>query len=194
MTVSDMFRYFGIDPEKKIFLIAPTHREGISDQKMNLDEIDNVLAALGERFGGEWVVLIRVHNRIKKKAAIWYKDYGALYNASLYPDMQELLCAADCGMTDYSSWIFDYMESYKPAFIVEYDLADFEDARGFYYPIESTPFPIVETLADLPEAILSFEEKSYKEKVKLFLEEKGCIDDGKSSERIADFVLELLQK
>lgn len=42
-------------------------------------------------------------------------------NGTLYEDMQELLVAADAGVTDYSSWIFDYVLSGKPGFLIETD-------------------------------------------------------------------------
>ncbi|MBQ6654677.1 MAG: CDP-glycerol glycerophosphotransferase family protein [Erysipelotrichaceae bacterium] len=184
----------GIDPGYKLFLIAPTHREGINDKKMDLSEIQNVLKALHERFGGKWIILIRLHNRLVKKAKQWYRDTERIRNVTDYPDMQELMVAADAGMTDYSSWIFDYMESRKPGFIVEFDLADFENDRGFYYPIESTPFPIAPTMAELPERIREFDEEKYIRETDAFLKEKGCVDDGHSAERIVDRILELVEK
>ena len=185
---------YGVDPEKKIFLFAPTHREGINDRKIELGDVDAILSALSERFGGEWVVFLRLHNRLKKKAAKWYRNSEVLKNVSGYPDMQEIMAVADAGVTDYSSWIFDYMESRKPGFIVEFDLADFQNDRGFYYPIETTPFPIVETLDQLPDAIRAFDGEKYAAGVDAFLKEKGCVDDGKSSERIADLILEIMGK
>ncbi len=183
-----------IDPSYKLFLIAPTHREGINDKKMDLSEARNILKALHERFGGKWIILIRLHNRLVKQARTWYRDTERIRNATDYPDMQELMVAADAGMTDYSSWIFDYMESRKPGFIVEFDLADFEDTRGFYYPIESTPFPIAETMEQLPDKIRNFDSEEYVRKTDEFLAEKGCVDDGHSSERIVDKICELMGK
>ncbi len=185
---------YGVDPEKKIFLFAPTHREGINDRKIDLGDVDAILSALSERFGGEWVLFLRLHNRLKKKAEKWYRSSDRLKNVSAYPDMQEIMAVADAGVTDYSSWIFDYMESRKPGFIVEFDLADFQNDRGFYYPIETTPFPIVETLDQLPDAIRAFDGEKYAAEVDAFLEEKGCVDDGRSSERIADLILEIMGK
>jgi CDP-glycerol glycerophosphotransferase len=187
-------RSLNIDPSYKLFLIAPTHREGVNDKKMELSEVRNLLKALHERFGGKWLILIRLHNRLIKQAKVWYRDSERVRNVTSYPDMQELMVAADAGMTDYSSWIFDYMESRKPAFIVEFDLEDFANSRGFYYPIESTPFPIAETMEQLPERILAFDQEKYVREVDEFLQEKGCIDDGHSSERIVDRILEILER
>lgn len=183
-----------IDPSYKLFLIAPTHREGINDKKLDLSEVRNILKALHERFGGKWIILIRLHNRLVKQARVWYKDTERIRNVTDYPDMQELMVAADAGMTDYSSWIFDYMESRRPGFIVEFDLADFENSRGFYYPIESTPFPIAETMEQLPDKIRNFDIEEYVRKTDEFLAEKGCVDDGHSAERIVDKILELMGK
>ena len=39
-----------------------------------------------------------------------------------------------------------------------------------------------------------FDEDEYRRKVKAFLTEKGCYEDGHASERIADFIADLIQK
>lgn len=114
-------------------------------------------------------------------------------NATFYDDMQELIITTDFGITDYSSWIFDYMLMSKPAAILADDIADFKLSRDFYYPIESTPFPIAETSQELIDNILSFDLDKYDAGVKDFLKERGCIEDGHASERIVDKIIELVE-
>ena len=91
--------------------------------------------------------------------------------------MQELLVAADAGVTDYSSWIFDYVLSGKPGFLIEIGLDEFKEQRGFYYPIETTPFPIAKNSTELAKCIKNFDEDKY----------------GHASERIVAKIKELME-
>ena len=61
------------------------------------------------------------------------------YDATLYPDVQELLAASDILVTDYSSLMFDFLLQYKPGFLFTTDLKHYEKERGFYYPLSSVP-------------------------------------------------------
>lgn len=81
--------------------------------------------------------------------------------ATFYEDMQELLLCTDVGLTDYSSWIFDFVLSGKPGFIIELNLEDYENARGFYYPIDTTPFPIATSSEELADNIRKFDAEKY---------------------------------
>lgn len=185
---------FGGKEEKlenlKLFLYAPTFRDrGYTD----FDELDykRLKLALEKRFGGEWVILIRAHfkDRARKasiREAAWCKD------VSDYADIQELLAVVDAGMTDYSSWAYDYVLTERPLFLFAPDLDDYDQSRGFYYPLESTPFPLARDNDTLEKEVLLFDETVYKEKVDKFLLEKGCYEDGHASERIVDKIEELM--
>ena len=95
---------------------------------------------------------------------------------------------SDIMISDYSSCIFDYMLSKKPAFIYASDIEKYNNERGFFYPLETTPFPIITNNNELSEKILGFDYNIYKKNVEEFLKEKGCIDDGRSSERVVDLI------
>lgn len=189
-----VYKALGISEEKKIFLFAPTHRDSVGEKYYSLDyeALQNVL---GEKFGGEWQIVVRLHNRLKKKSKEWLKTAPEyVCDGTMYEDMQELLVATDVGLTDYSSWIFDYMLMKKPGFILELDHETFKSQRGFYYAIETTPFPIAENKNQLLENILQFDEERYKEEVDKFLIDKGCMEDGRASERIVEKIKEIIEK
>ena len=105
--------------------------------------------------------------------------------------MQELLAVADAGITDYSSWAFDYVLTGRPLFIYATDLDQYDQVRGFYYPLEETPFPIAKSKEELDTNIRSFDDESYQIKVDEFLKGKECMDDGHASERIVDLIKEV---
>lgn len=187
-------RFLNINENRQIFLFAPTHRDDVDESYEALD-YSLIKKALETRFGGKWQIVIRLHNRLKKESRMWLNDLPSyVSDATMYEDMQELLLVTDVGVTDYSSWIFDYVLSRKPGFIIELGLEDFKESRGFYYPIETTPFPIAKDSEELAERIKTFDEDKYLKDVDRFLEERGCMEDGLASKRIAEKINELMKQ
>lgn len=187
-------KFLGIDEDRQIFLFAPTHRDDVDESYEALD-YPLIKKALEERFGGKWQIVIRLHNRLKKESSMWLNDLPSyVSDATFYEDMQELLLCTDVGVTDYSSWIFDYVLSGKPGFIIEMGLEDFKESRGFYYPIETTPFPIAKDSRELAECIRKFDDTGYRADVERFLAERGCMEDGHASERIVEKIDELMKQ
>lgn len=188
-----VYTALGIDMNKKIFLYAPTHRDDVGES-FHAFNYGAVKAALEERFGGEWQIVLRFHNRLRKQSRNWLRHLpDFVSDATMYGDMQELLLCTECGVTDYSSWIFDYVLGRKPGFIVEVGLEDYENSRGFYYPIETTPFPIAKNFKQLCTRIKEFDADKYQTDIDRFLQERGCMEDGHASERIVAKIKELLE-
>ena len=117
-----------------------------------------------------------------------------LVDATAYSDMQKLMAAVDAGMTDYSSWAYDYILTGRPLFLYAPDVKKYDQERGFYFPLESTPFPLAYNGEELLDAIRTFDETEYLRKVEVFLKDKGCYEDGHACERIADKIEELTLK
>lgn len=180
----------GLDPETRFALYAPTFRDDHNFAVYDLDA-DQTLQALERRFGGDWKLLVRYHDNDKKngtrKSLIRSEN---VINVTEYPDMQSLLAFTDCGITDYSSWIYDFVLLRKPGFLFAMDRDRYDNERGFYFRLEDTPFPVSTNSDELEECILSFDEELFRQRVTEFLSDKGCMDDGRASARIADQVLE----
>ena len=68
------------------------------------------------------------------------------------------------------------------------DIDNYDQNRGFYYPLEETPFPICRSNEELEEAVLGFDTEKYEKRTEEYLKARGCIDDGKASERIVDML------
>lgn len=186
----EVFQYFGLDAEQKIVLYAPTFRDDMRTDCFNLD-FDALKASLERRFGGSWVILVRMHfkNRLDDTT---FAQRDWLKNATPFPDMQKLLAVVDAGITDYSSWAYDFVLTRRPLFIFATDIDRYNNQRGFYYPLEETPFSIARSSGELCENIAAFEESVYVNRVESFLEEKGCIEDGHASERIVEKIKEVI--
>ena len=65
--------------------------------------------------------------------------------------------------------------------------------HGFYYPLESTPFPVAETNDDLCRKIREFDATRFASESRAFLDGKGCMEDGRAAERAVDVVVEWMR-
>lgn len=185
-----------VDPDTKFVMYGPTFRDNKQFDCYDID-FERLVSCLEQRFGGNWVVLLRYHPSL---AAV-YRSRGLkadeqavrTINVTSYLDMQELIAVADVAITDYSSWIYDFMLLRRPGFIFATDIDLYNNERGFCYPLETTPFPIAVNNDQLAQGILNFDEEDYLAKLEAFLEDKGCIEDGHASERVVDKILELME-
>ncbi len=176
----------------KIAMYAPTFRDDKSLVYYNID-YSMLRNALVKKFGGEWVILTRLHSKMRKKAGEFnFNTPEFVIDATGYSDIQELLLVTDVGITDYSSWICEFLFTGKPGFLFSTDLGSYNKERGLLFPIEEFPCSMAETNEELCKNILSFDELTYREKVKEFLTKKGAIDDGQAAERIVDKLEELM--
>lgn len=192
-------KHYKIDRSEKIVLYAPTFRDNKADVSALKLNYEALRKALRLKFGGEWTVLTKRHfHNANRKAETGSgaetRADGVAINADGYMDMQELLAAADVGITDYSSWIFDYLLLKRPAFIYAEDITDYSDSRGFYYPLSETPFPVADSNDALFENIRRFDEAVFDRACDRFLKEKGCYEMGNAGKRLAGFIEEYITK
>lgn len=182
---------YGIDQATRIMLYVPSYRD---DKRIDCYDVDYAALkkTLEQKFSGNWMIMVRLHpNAAKFQNILPQQDY--IINATDYPDIQELLVASDAALTDYSSCIFDFMLSRKPAFIFATDIKEYDTERGFYYPLTSTPFPVAENNEQLCNNIMNFELAPYQNKVEEFLTGKGCMEDGHAAERAVDLIEQIMR-
>lgn len=172
----------------KLLLYVPTFRDDCSEPEEQPD-FKQLKYSLEKRFGGDWRILLRLHPRMAAdgKKIKGYGD-GCIYVTD-YPDIQELLAAADAVITDYSSAVFDFLLTGRPAFIYAPDYDRYQKMRGLYYPLEETPFPIASDYRRLTRNILEFDADLYRERAKAFLQQKGSVEKGNAAECVAELIL-----
>ena len=68
------------------------------------------------------------------------------------------------------------------------DLEKQNRERGFYYPLETTPFPIGLNSQELCANIRTFDAEKFASDTQAFLASKGCMEDGKASARVVDLI------
>lgn len=180
-------RELGLPESKKLLLYAPTFRADKGVAAYDLD-YKRLAGALGRRFGGEWLVLAKLHPNIAEKAAEMDLDPQYVVNASGYADIQELYLASAAMVTDYSSVMFDYICTGKPCFLYVNDLEAYKNDRNFYFDLDRLPFPRAEDNAGLERSVLGYEERTQRERMKAFCEEFGIREDGRAAERAADWL------
>lgn len=176
--------------DRKLALYAPTFRADHSVDAYKLDALA-LADACTRRFGGKWSVLIRLHPNIAAQSRdLFPYDGDRILDATMYPDMQELLCASDLLLTDYSSCMFDFALSKKPCFQFALDIEDYRKDRGFYFPLDQLPFPLADSNEALIQAIDHFDTDAYLERWEGFSMEKGFCEDGQAAHRCAQWILD----
>lgn len=178
-------RFYNENPNakgKKIALWAPTFRgnpatpylEGSDAVKSLADELLN---------SGEWYFVTKLHPHMKKSV-----------NEANITDIETemLFSVAELLITDYSSVIYEYALFKKPILIFAPDLEKYKRDRGFYNDIEDLPAEVVIdekglTMEAVNDAVSMFDDS----KMISFLEKYMTACDGKSTNRIIDYVNKL---
>ena len=109
--------------------------------------------------------------------------------------IEELLTAADVCITDYSSLVFEYSLFERPILFFTYDMQEYLDERGFYYPIrEMMPGPVCSTTQELTEVLKTPDAEFNLLRVREFKYRfmSGC--DGHATGRILEEVVKEGQK
>lgn len=172
---------------ERTLLYVPTFRDdGALDAY--LTDFAAVVEALGKRWPASWKVQVRLHPNMRKKG-VRLPFSGSVEDVTDHPDIQELLAAADVVISDYSSCIFDFALSGRPAFIYAPDRAKYESDRGFYYPLSATPFPVAESVDALVGAVSAFDEVAYRDRLAAFFAEKGSAEQGDAAAKAVDLIL-----
>lgn len=177
-TVSRIRKEIGLKEGVRLCLYAPTYRKDAQVHSLQPDYLRTV-ESLKKKFGGEWAIAYRSHH------VTMYLDQSAAAAGAIdltsYPDMQELLLAADVLITDYSSSVWDMALTGKKIFLYAPDLGSYLSERDFYTDIRTWPFPLAENMEELEENIRSLDENSYAEGLKRHLDQLGSYETGKAA-------------
>ena len=192
-----------IDPDTAIVIYAPTYRVDVQllydsrvEEKYDL-QMDKVVSVLEARFHKRFTPLYRLHQLIYRDSNIDISHYqNTGIDVTMYPDMQELLAAADILITDWSSSIWDFSlarKQGKRVFLYQNDIERATELNGFYLPPDELPFPKGRTTDELCEAIETYDDAQYMRDVDAFFERYGSYDDGHASERVAERIIDVME-
>lgn len=179
-------KYYNIPEKTKILLYAPTYRGVAGNFSENATlNITQVLSTLKNKFNSDFICLYRGHYYIHDQ------KLDNTINASDYPDMQELLCASDVLITDYSSSIWDFSFTKKPCFLYTPDLEQYKNERDFYTDISKWGFTYSKNTLELIKNIESFDQNEYNKKIEEAHKFFGSYEDGKASERFIEKIFKI---
>ncbi|MEV8030723.1 bifunctional glycosyltransferase family 2 protein/CDP-glycerol:glycerophosphate glycerophosphotransferase [Streptomyces sp. NPDC086182] len=185
-------RRIGLPDGKRVVMYAPTWRDDqyYAPGKYKLDfRVD--LEDARARLAADHVLLVRRHPNVVDPVP--GAGDGFVFDVSDYPDMADLSLITDVMITDYSSLMFDYVNTGRPILFFTYDMDHYRDTlRGFYFDFERrAPGPLVSTSEDLVSAIRDIDriQDDYAERYRSFQQEFCDLDDGFAAARLADRIL-----
>lgn len=171
--------------ERKILLYAPTFRGDVSRaQAPRMPDMEYMRSRLADRY----VVLMKQHPFVKNRPAVPEDCRNFLFDVTDSLAIDELICAADMCISDYSSLVFEYALFERPMIFFAYDIDSYDDWRGFYYDYdELTPGPVVKTTEELVRDIEKFEKIFDAAEVRAFAGRFMSACDGKATYRILEW-------
>ena len=185
--------HYKIDENKKIIMYAPTYRPFKGNpfflkHELGPYEIDTelILEELKKKFSGEWVFVLRLHPSIAE--LIQKNSNEKVINVSDYDDIQELMCASDILINDYSSTMWDFVQTKKPCFIFAKDLDEYENSTGLYTQPSSWPFPLARNNQEFVENIRIFDNEKYLKDVEYYFNWMENYETGMACKQLCEMI------
>ena len=183
----------GIEPGKRVILYAPTWRDNQHDKSgryqfsMKLD-----LERMYRQFKDDAVLLIRGHQLVADSVDTSMFG-GFARNVSHYPDISDLYLVADVLVTDYSSVMFDFVNTGRPMLFFTHDLEAYrDDLRGFYIDFEDeAPGPLLSHTTEVIDALADIDRVAAEHagRYAAFREKFASLEDGRAAARFVDQLL-----
>lgn len=175
---------------RKIVLFAPTFRGNVA--RAESPELPDVIR-MARSLEPDCVMLYQSHPAVREPVAVPAGAENFFFPVSGL-STEDLLCAADLVITDYSSLIFEYSLLDRPMAFYAYDLEEYAVGRGFYYPYEKfVPGPVCRTTDELAAAVRRGLSGDWdREKMAAFREKFMSACDGHSTRRIMRYIEETL--
>ena len=166
--------------EKRLYCYMPTWRgtsvsQTKEERQLQADVLKEYLQKLDMAMNDSELMMIRLHPFVGP--LISCEEFKHIRYMPQEMDPYEILAAADCLVTDYSSVFYDYANKKQGKIVLFlYDREKYECERDIYGEISDLPFPVTETTEGLLEELRS--PKNYEDAD--FLREY-CFYDGKNA-------------
>jgi CDP-glycerol glycerophosphotransferase (TagB/SpsB family) len=171
---------------KKALIYMPTFRENYKNDLREYIDLEDLNALLKEK---HFLLFIKQHPNLR----IEYKnEFSNIIFLSNDFDVYMLLPFIEILITDYSSVMFDFILLHKPVILLMHDLEKYRKSeRGFYFEPEEIGFVVCRNYLELKKIIdCESVECKASEEGKYFSLWEGF--DGKSSQKLAEFIKRLL--
>jgi len=175
---------------KKIIMFAPTFRGNgrltgfYPMEHFNLKEVSD---ALGPDYG----IIVKMHPFVNNKVEVPKGYEDRIINLSENSELNDLLFVTDILITDYSSAEFEASLLNIPMIMYAYDLSEYIATRDLYYEYEPMlPGKLAMNQDEVIDAIKNNDFET--DRIEPFKNKFFDDLDGKSSERVAEMIKELL--
>lgn len=183
--------YFGIEDKQKVILYAPTWRDSEKTASGAYEKVTYLdLKALHRKYGTNIIVLVRGHVNTNRSNTVL--SGPNVIDVSKYPNLNDLINASDLLVGDYSSIMFDYVNTGKPILFLVPDIDEYRDVtRGFYFDFESiAPGPLCRNTSEITDALdkLYSIRRKYSEVYNSFRERFAPNDSERTGAEVFDLV------
>ena len=161
-------KLLNIDKDINILLYAPTFRLDYSKNPYDIN-FEKLKRVLENKTKNEWIILVKLHPRINNSDELLGKYKNYITDVTNYSDIQELICACDMLITDYSSTEMEAMIADKPVVIYANDVKDYIDERGFSLGFDEIPFKLTENNDELTNYIEKVNFDDIKKEYSIFM-------------------------
>jgi CDP-glycerol glycerophosphotransferase (TagB/SpsB family) len=177
----------GLDDDTVAVLYAPTWRDDQATDFRSARLVDHLdVAAAAEALGPGYVLLLRGHRFMATGGA----GGARVLDVTSYPEVNDLILAADAAVLDYSSMRFDVALTGRPMVFLVPDLEDYATVkRGFLYDFAPTaPGPHARTSAEVIEALRDLDgvRERHRDDYARFNETYNRLQDGQAARRVVE--------
>ena len=153
-------------------------------------DLGRTLDCLEKKTGRTWKCLFRAHYL---SAGIDLEAVkGRTVDVTGYPDMTELLLAADMVLTDYSSCALDFIVMDRPALFYIPDWDDYVATRGVYFDVRESPLMTADNQQALEALIEGLTPGAVSENCAAIRDYFGYYETGRATDAVCDYIMERL--
>lgn len=182
---------YGILDDTFVILYAPTFRNTPQDPRFEFNlNLEQIVRTVRSKFNCKTICFVfRGHHTFKNFLNRNLEFPEIVIDASSYPQMQELMCASDMMISDYSSSIWDYSFLYRPCLLYVPDLIQYEAERSFYVPIKDWGFPLASNNEELIACISSWNDQDFRQAMEMHHSSLGSYENGTATKQIAELII-----
>ncbi|NLF26891.1 MAG: hypothetical protein GX592_03260 [Clostridiales bacterium] len=175
-------RALGAGGDDRLLLYAPTFRDATRGGKQPCPfSTEAALRRLSEITGKRWICLARGHDM---NSGV---DCPGAVDVTGYPEMAELLLAADMLITDYSSSAGDFALTGRPVILYQADREAYVSRdRKLYFDVDDSPYWVARTEAEL-HALFEHLDRAGENCAEI-LEFYGASETGRAAGAVAEYV------
>lgn len=179
-----------IKDDVNIVLYAPTFRENQQFYD-NLFDANLVLDAFEEHYGGNWIMIIRLHPKDKELYSR-FSFTSRIYNGSLYPQADDVIAISNLVITDYSGVMFHAFKQMKNVILYtpDYDQYILKE-RSVYFDLTELPAPVCHDQSELVNAIMHYDFDAYNTQIVKYVDDIGYYNSGE--EVVVDRIINVME-